>query len=702
MAVQANQTAQNISNNEKNTKNQDFLCEILCEELPPKSLLELSNSFADEVCKSLTKLELTFSKCKIFAAPRRFAILISNLAASQPSSSKIIEGPNVKAAFDAAGNPTNAVLGFIRKFNIELKDLDKTGPKVSFTQNIVGKETKDLLAEVINDSLAKLPIAKRMRSGLSRAEFVRPVKSVLMLYGEQVIAADILDCRACDQTVGHRFHHPQAIRIVHPQNYASSLEKVYVIADFAGRKEQIRKQITKIANDLNAIALIPDNLLDEVTALVEYPQSILCNFAPQFLQVPQEALITTMQDNQKYFCLVDKQGKLLPHFITVANIASKDAEQIALGNQKVVNARLSDAQFFFEQDKKVGLEQFNIKLEQVTFQIELGSMLAKAQRVAKLAQIVAHYLAIDEKSAYRAGLLCKADLVSSMVGEFPELQGIAGSYYALAQGESKEISTAIYEHYQPRFAGDNLPSTKLGAAVSLADKIDTIVSIFGIGLIPTGSKDPYALRRGANGILRIILHYKLDIAAQDLLAIAQNHHTYPAIDINHSNIEHQICDFLADRLWAMYREQNIDPTPYLKARKFLPKLNLYDLDLRIQAFERIIKTDAGTKIINCFKRINNLDLTASKDCDVNRDLLVESTEKQLYQLVLDKQKELLSLVKNKKYPQLLSSLLPIADVVEQFLNDVVVNVDDDNLRFNRLNLLAKVMQLFKPYHFVLL
>jgi len=685
-------------------QNQDFLCEIGCEELPPKDLLNISNNFKQEVYKSLIKLELNFNDLKVFATPRRFAVLVKNLDYQQKNISNIIEGPNKKVSFSSDGNPTSALQGFMRKFDVNIADLDLTGEKVRFTQNISGKQTIDLLPQIIKDALANLPINKRMRWGANRYEFIRPLKWVVMLFGSQAIECETLGIKADNYSYGHRFHQSTKIIIDIPANYEQILEQAFVITDFEQRRKIIVEQINNLAQNIKAQALMPDNLLDEVTALVEYPQSLLCSFAPEFLEVPQEALITTMQDNQKYFCLTDENGKLLPNFITVANIASQDKNQVIKGNQKVVTARLSDAKFFFEQDKKTGINNLVYKLEQVTFQAELGSVWAKAQRISKLAEKIADELGEDQNFALRSGLLCKADLASSLVGEFPELQGVAGYYYALENGENLAVAKAIGEHYKPRFANDYLPSTKLGAIIALADKIDTLVGIFSIGLIPTGSKDPYALRRAAAGIVRICIEQKLDFSLFRALTISLNLYSGVSEDelesfhISPYELDEQIYAFIFDRLAVYLSEQNID-LKYLEAVKEKEEtISIFDTYVLIKELKEFSQKHQADKLLENFKRITNL--LDKEDIDyfsnVNTELFQDPYEQNLYQILVAQQSFVEDLInqKNKKYDQVLNGLCDFNYFIEQFFVNVMVNIDNQELRKNRLKLLFEIKKLF--------
>ena len=516
---------------------QDFLVELGTEELPPKALKKLAGAFLTGVEKGLKEAGLSYSAARYFAAPRRLAIQVDQLATQQPDRSNQMDGPPVQAAFDADGNPTKAAEGFARKCGVSVAELDQTGPKLRFVQSIPGQPATELLPGIVDAALAALPIPKRMRWADRKIEFVRPTQWLVMLLGEQVIPCEILAQTAGNQSRGHRFHHPDTVTISSPAAYAKTLRKAYVVADFAERRELISQRVAELAAEQQGTAIVPSDLLDEVTSLVEWPVPLVCSFEERFLDVPQEALISTMQDNQKYFCLLDAKGKLLPRFITVSNLESKDPRQIIEGNEKVVRPRLTDAEFFFKQDKKQPLESHNTRLANVVFQAELGSVFDKATRVSTLAGFIAEQIGGDNANAQRAGLLSKCDLSTEMVGEFPELQGIAGYYYAKHDGEAEDVALALNEQYMPRGAGAELPTTLTGAAVALADKIDTLVGIFGIGMLPTGSKDPFALRRSAIGLLRIIIENKLSLKFRDLIGYSIRLYEEQGVQIQNEKAE---------------------------------------------------------------------------------------------------------------------------------------------------------------------
>ncbi|MDF2529929.1 MAG: glycine--tRNA ligase subunit beta, partial [Gammaproteobacteria bacterium] len=496
-------------------KHEDFLIEIGTEELPPKLLWDMAEAFANAIRSGLEASQLAHSEFQTYAAPRRIAVTVKGLSAEQPEQHIEKKGPAKQSAFDLSGNPSKALQGFLASCNTTLDKLstiatDK-GEWYIFRDVQAGKTVTDLLPEIVAQALKKLPMERAMRWGNHDYKFIRPVHWILMLYGKNVVDAEFFGLKADRFTFGHRYHHPEAIKISQPDEYLDSLlKKGWVVADFNERQARIVHQVKALAETLEATAIMPKSLLDEVTAIVEWPVAVLCRFEGEFLKVPQEALISSMQGHQKCFALTDLDGRLLPFFITVANIDSKHVDSVKSGNEKVMRARLSDAAFFYQVDLQTRLEDRLPVLEKVSFQAKLGSMLDRSKRLSQLAGFIAKQLNVSAESAERAGLLSKADLVSNMVNEFPELQGIMGRYYAQHDGESIEVAASLFEQYQPRFAGDTLPLTSTGAILSLADKLDTLVGIFGIGQQPSGSKDPFALRRAAIGLVRLLIEKQLN------------------------------------------------------------------------------------------------------------------------------------------------------------------------------------------------
>ncbi len=671
---------------------QDFLVELGTEELPPKALKSLGEAFLAGIEKGLKGAGLAYASARVFAAPRRLAVLIEQLATQQPDRSHSVDGPPLQAAFDANGNPTQAALGFAKKCGVDLEQIDKSGPKLKFSQTIPGQPAVGLLPGIVEASLNELPIPKRMRWATRKEEFVRPTQWLVMLFGDQVIDCEILAQKAGRESRGHRFHSPGKVHISRPSTYLEDLRGAYVLADFAERRELIAARVDELAAAQQGSAIVPADLLDEVTALVEWPVPLVCSFEERFLEVPQEALISTMQDNQKYFCLLDAKGKLLPRFITVANIESQDPAQIVSGNEKVVRPRLTDAEFFFKQDKKQKLESFNQRLANVVFQAQLGSVFEKAERVSKLAAFIAERVGGDAERAARAGLLSKCDLATEMVGEFPEMQGIAGYYYALNDGEPEDVALALNEQYMPRGAGAELPTTLTGAAVAVADKLDTLVGIFGIGMLPTGSKDPYALRRAALGVLRILIEKQLDLNLADALEFAARQY---ADKVKSDGLVAQVQDFIFDRLRARYEDEGIDVAAYLSVRALQPGSAL-DFDQRVQAVQVFRQLPEAETLAAANKRVSNLLAKFEGEVPANVDgsLLQEPAEKVLAQALAAADEAVAPLASARCYREALERLASLREPVDAFFDAVLVNAEDSAVRANRYALLARLRGLF--------
>ncbi|HSC85557.1 MAG TPA: glycine--tRNA ligase subunit beta [Pseudomonas sp.] len=671
---------------------QDFLVELGTEELPPKALKNLGDAFLAGIEKGLKAAGLGYASVRVYAAPRRLAVLVGQLAAQQPDRTVNLDGPPVQAAFDKDGNPTQAALGFAKKCGVELSQIDQSGPKLKFSQSIAGQAASSLLPAIVETSLNDLPIPKRMRWGARKTEFVRPSQWLVMLFGEQVIDCEILAQKSGRVSRGHRFHANRDVNISSPANYAEDLRGAYVIADFAERRELITQRVAELAKAENGSAIVPPALLDEVSALVEWPVPLVCSFEERFLEVPQEALITTMQDNQKYFCLLDGNGKLLPRFITVANIESKDPAQIVSGNEKVVRPRLTDAEFFFKQDKRQPLEKRNERLANVVFQAQLGSVFNKAERVAALAGFIAERIGGDATRAARAGILSKCDLATEMVGEFPEMQGIAGYYYAKHDGEADDVAQALNEQYMPRGAGAELPQTLTGAAVAVADKLDTLVGIFGIGMLPTGSKDPYALRRAALGVLRILIEKQLDLDLAEAIAFAIEQY---ADKVKAEGLAAQVQDFIFDRLRARYEDEGVDVAVYQAVRALGPTAPL-DFDQRVQAVQAFRARSEAAALAAANKRVSNLlgKFDGQIAAEVNNALLEAGAEQALAAAVAAAEQAVAPMAAARCYREALERLASLREPVDAFFEAVLVNADDAAVRANRYALLAKLRGLF--------
>lgn len=675
---------------------QDFLVELGTEELPPKSLLHLADAFKQSVELQLNEYELAFVDIKAFATPRRLAILVTDLATSTPQKEITVWGPPAKVAFDADGKATKAAQAFAAKNNLELSELvtdnDGKADKLVCRKQDGGVATVELLEGIIETALANLPIPKRMRWGANRYEFIRPVHWLVMLFGGNIVPAEIMGLHANRETRGHRFHYNQTLDLQEASDYGQKLKEIaHVVADFDERKNSIHQQVNILAEKQNAQAVIDDDLLNEVTALVEWPVALLGKFEERFLEVPAEALISSMKEHQKYFHLVDMTGNLLPYFITVSNIDSQDPAQVIDGNERVIRPRLADAAFFFETDKKTSLQQKREQLNNIVFQAKLGSIYNKTERVANLAVKIATALNSGVELAQRAGQLCKSDLVSEMVLEFSDMQGIAGFYYAQHDGEAEEVSQAMKEHYQPRFAGDELPATETGAVLALADRLDTLVGIFGIGEQPTGSKDPFALRRSSLGVLRLLIEQKRDLDLRTLIEWA--YEQYSQLPLGDAVVE-QALNYMLDRFRAWYDDQTIPINVFqsVNAKKLSHPL---DINHRVQAVNYFRQLPEADALAVANKRVANiLSKVDFQQTEVDQNLLQESAEKTLAAVVLKKQQEVSPLFAARDYQAALTALATLREPVDDFFDHVMVMVDDKALKTNRLALLQQLRNLF--------
>jgi len=672
---------------------QDFFVEIGTEELPPKALKTLATAFADNLQAELAKLELSHADVVWYAAPRRLAVRINALADQQAD--KVVEkrGPAIASAFDADGKPTKAAQGWAAGCGITVEQAERLetdkGAWLLHKAKVVGAATVTLLPEVVKQALAKLPIAKPMRWGSSDAEFIRPVHTIIMLFGKDVVPATILGRNSANQSFGHRFHAPEKVSINSADEYLSTMRAAFVMADFAERKAFIAAEVEKTAAALNGKALMDDALLEEVTALVEWPVVLVGSFEESFLQVPAEPLISTMKDNQKYFPLLDSNGKLQNKFIFVANIASKDPQQIISGNEKVVRPRLSDAQFFFNTDRKQKLADRLDSLKTVLFQQQLGTLAEKSERISKVAGFIAAKIGADKAAAERAGLLSKADLMTNMVGEFPEVQGIMGMHYARLDGENEAVALALNEQYMPRFAGDELPSRLEGAAVAIADKLDTLVGIFGIGQAPKGDKDPFALRRAAIGALRIMVEKQLPLDLIDIIAFSQQ--TF-ADKLSNKNVADEVLEFMLGRFRAWYEAEGygVDVIQAVLARR---PTNPSDFDRRVKAVAEFRKLDAAEALAAANKRVANIlaKVEGEVAATVDAGLLQEDAEKALFAAI---EAEQAYQAGEHSYAEGLAHLASMRAVIDSFFDNVMVNADDLAVRANRQALLKQLRELF--------
>ena len=659
---------------------QDFLVELGTEELPPKALLKLSKSFEAGIVEGLKKESLEHGEVRSFATPRRLAVLVSALDAKQAD--RLIEkfGPAVRAAFDADGNPTPAASGFAKSCGVDVADLgraEKDGvEKLSFSSTISGKSSNTLLSPIVDAALAKLPIPKRMRWGASRNEFVRPVHSLLMLFGEELISSEILGIESGTNSFGHRFHYPETIAISKAEDYeALLLEPGNVVADFTKRKELIRNAVLAEGEKLNANTVIDEALLDEVTGLVEYPVALTGKFDELFLEVPSEALILAMKSHQKCFYMLNKDGELLPYFVTVSNIRSKDPSQVIEGNERVIRPRLADAKFFFETDKQTSLESRLDQLKKIVFQEKLGTVYERTLRIASLAKFIAANTANDEAQSERAAMLSKCDLVTSMVGEFADLQGLMGSYYASHDSELGAVAKAINEQYMPRYAGDSLPSSSIGSVLAVADKLDSIVGLFAIGQPPTGSKDPFALRRSAIGVLRILVENELDL---DLMAcIEASLKGFDSLESDPDTAD-KVFAFMLERFRSWYADEGIASHVFQSVMALKPR-KPYDFAKRIQAVSNFVNLSESAALAAANKRVSNLldkSEASSLSVEVDETLFELDAESQLFQQLKDKELNVAPLFESGDYTSGLAELAKLKDSVDRFFDDVLVMCDD--------------------------
>ena len=677
---------------------QDFLVELGTEELPPKALLKLSKSFQAGVIEGLKKESLAHGEVKSFATPRRLAVLVCAL--DQKQADRLTEkfGPAVKAAFDTHGNPTRAADGFAKSCGVAVADLTRAPKdgveKLSFSSTVPGKSTNELLPAIVDAALAKLPIPKKMRWGSSRDEFVRPVHWLVMLFGEEVVPSTIMGVESGADSFGHRFHHPDKIRIGKPIEYeALMLEPGNVVADFAKRRELIRAAIVAEGEKLNANTVVDESLLDEVTGLVEYPVALTGKFDKLFLKVPSEALILAMKSHQKCFYLLSKEEQLLPYFVTVSNIRSNDPSQVTKGNERVIRPRLADAKFFYETDKQASLESRLDQLKKVVFQKKLGTVYDRSLRVANLAKFIAVDTGQNEAQSERAAMLSKCDLVTNMVGEFADLQGVMGSYYAANDGEPGLVATAISEQYMPKYAGGDLPSTAIGSILAIADKLDSIAGLFAIGQPPTGSKDPFALRRSAIGVLRIMVENKLNL---DLLAcIETSLKGFESLEIDSDTAE-KIFEFMLERFRSWYSDEGIPSNVFQSVMAVKPR-KPYDFAKRILAVSSFVKLNESAALAAANKRVSNLlDKVddASLSTEVSAKLLVDDAEKVLFQQLRDKELSTAPLFDGGDYTSGLAELAQLKESVDSFFDDVLVMCDDKSVQNNRIALLQRLRDIF--------
>ncbi|RUO45664.1 glycine--tRNA ligase subunit beta [Idiomarina aquatica] len=674
----------------------NLLIELGTEELPPKALKSLSESFAEGIKQGLESSGLKFTAIQPLATPRRLAVKVSQLDAEQAD--KVVEkrGPSVDVAFDDDGKPTKAAEGWARSNGITVEQAQRLktdkGEWLLHKADVKGEPLSKLLPGIVESALKQLPIPKPMRWGDSDAQFIRPVHTLTLVYGDQSIDAELLGVRSARHILGHRFHAPQGFELAHADDYEEQLNAHYVNVDQQQRMDTIRREVNRIAAELGGKVVEDEALIEEVSALVEWPVALQASFDEAFLDVPKEPLIVTMKDDQRYFPVEDDQGRLLPRFIFITNIESKDPQQIVQGNEKVVRPRLADAQFFFETDKKQSLESRLPKLASVLFQKQLGSIQDKADRISALAGQIAGQLNASVDDAKRAGLLCKADLVSEMVLEFPETQGVMGKHYALNDGESEAVAEAIEQHYWPRFSGDNLPVSDVACAVALADKLDTLVGIFGIGQTPKGDRDPFALRRAALGLIRIMVEKGLNLDLQDVISTAADGFSDR---LSNKTVVSDVFEFLMGRFRPWYQDQGID-VDVIQAVIARAPSRPADFDARIKAIASFKQLDAAESLAAANKRVGNILAKSEIELTgvINHDLLSEAQEQTLAAKIAQTEKSCEPDLATGNYEGALNRMADLRDDIDAFFDNVMVNADDEKVKTNRLNLLMQLRNLF--------
>jgi glycyl-tRNA synthetase beta chain len=669
----------------------DLLFELRTEELPPRSLLALSNALTENLLKGIDAAAIAHGKVQGFATPRRLAVWIEKLAEHQPDRQVERRGPPLVNAFDAQGAATQAATAFAKSCGVAVSELSKLttekGAWLQFRGTERGAATTALLKDLLTQAIAALPIPKRMRWGAHSAEFVRPVHSVVLLYGDEVVPIELLGLQSGRITSGHRFHHPNPISLKSAKGYEAKLRRAKVIADFSKRRDMIRAGVIAAAAQVGGSALIDDALLDEVTALVEWPVPLTGQFEQRFLSLPREVVIATVQDHQRYFAVQGPDGKLSGWFVTVSNIESRDPSKVREGNERVVRPRLSDAAFFWEQDRKISLQAHAARLSGVIFQAKLGSYAQKTARVTQLAELIGSRIGAGPEIKLAAEL-AKADLMTAMVGEFPELQGTMGRYYAEAEGLPRDVSVAIEEHYRPRYAGDALPSTKIGQALSLADKIDTLVGIFAIEQRPTGAKDPFGLRRAALGVLRILLEGRLDLDLLDVLNAAA-----AAQPVQRAGVVDEVYEFIAERLRGLLLEQPGTTTELLDAVLANRPRSPLDAVTRLAALREFLLLPDAIVLAGINKRIANIlkKTQVSQDWAVDPQALSEEAERGLHHALTNLRDPVLDATRERRYTDSLQALVGLRAPVNEFFDRVMVMDENSAKRNNRLALLRDVL-----------
>jgi glycyl-tRNA synthetase beta chain len=673
-----------------------LLIELGTEELPPKSLRTLATTFFEQIKLQLDEAKLSYSDIYWYATPRRLAVKVDNLVANQADKAIEKRGPAVSVAFDAEGKASKAAEGWARSNGITVAQAERLvtdkGEWLLYKTIEQGKHVEQLIPDMVNQAIAKLPVPKPMRWGSGRTQFIRPVHTLTLLYGSSVIAGESLNIRSNNLVTGHRFHHHGLVALAHANDYESALKVAHVVVDYQARKDTIQQQINAAAIAIGGFVLPDDELLEEVTSLVEWPVVLTGSFDKEFLNVPAEPLIYSMKDHQKYFPVTDSEGNLLNKFIFVSNIDSKDPSQVIKGNEKVIRPRLADAEFFFKTDKKQSLESRLQGLESMLFQKQLGTVKAKSERIASLSAFVADKIGDDTAMAYRAGLLSKTDLMSDMVLEFPQVQGTMGKYYAQHDGEPAAVAQALEDQYRPRFAGDVLPEQTIGCAVAIADKVDTLVGIFGINQAPKGDKDPFALRRAAIGLIRIIIEKDLNLDIADL--VAKSVELYQD-KLSNQEVTQQVLEFVFGRYRAYYQDQNITVDVIQAVLANAPSSPL-DFDKRIHAVTHFKTLGEAATLAAANKRVGNILVKFKGELfnTFKADLATEAAEAELASAFSVVNTKIAPLMATKNYQSALTELAALKQPIDNFFDHVMVMADDEQVKTNRLTLLNEIRNSF--------
>lgn len=677
---------------------ENLLLELGTEELPPKALRKLAQALHDSFVSFLQKDNIHFEKSEWYATPRRLALFITNLDDKQADREIELKGPSIKVAYDENHNPTKAALGWCKANNVDIKDVQtlKQGNNewLYFKTVKPGQKTVELIPELFKNALAQLPIPKLMHWGDKHDEFVRPVHTLTMLYGDQLIEGNILGIQSSNKILGHRFMGEQSFEIKNANDYVNTLKtKGLVIPSFEERKESIKKQVQNLATSINGVADLDDSLLEEVASLVENPNVFLASFEERFLSVPAEALVYTMKGDQKYFPIYDKNGKLLPKFAFVSNINPSDTSSLISGNERVVRPRLSDAEFFFKTDRKHNLEYFYQKLENIVYQKDIGTIAFRSEVVGNLAAFIGNKINADTKLCQRAAHLAKCDLATTLVNEFTDTQGIMGMHYAELDGEDQNVAEAIFEQYLPRFAGDKIPTKPVQVSVSLAEKLATLVGIFGVNLLPKGDKDPYGLRRAAIGLIRIIIENKINIDLKEAIDFSAKQFGKKIKDANDTT--NLVLDYVLNRLKAYYQDQGIGAEIFLSVYKNKPT-NILDFDNRVKAVVTFKSLEVSNDLAQAYKRVSNIlsKNTEISNSTIDTNLFENDFEKALFEGISSLQPKVNALYAEGNYTEAMKLLSGLNSVINNFFEKVMVNAEDPKIKQNRLALLKVIEDIF--------